>query len=55
MFKLVYEMLKLNDFNGESEEIEIAKGKYKFPESAGELFSQLKRKMYPIVDDKENG
>jgi len=36
-------LLNIGDFYGESETIEIAKGKYKLPTSLKEGFKQIKR------------
>jgi hypothetical protein len=35
----------LQDANGETENIRIAQGKYKFPESLKETFSQFKKEI----------
>ena len=40
---IVLKLLQLDDFYGESEVIEIAKGKYKMPESLKEGVKQIKR------------
>jgi len=40
---IVLKLLQLDDFYGESEVIEIAKGKYKMPENLREGVEQIKR------------
>jgi hypothetical protein len=42
---IVLKLLNIDEFYGVSENIEIAKGKYKMPESLKEGFEQIKRKM----------
>jgi hypothetical protein len=43
MIKNVIDMLAMGDFYGISEEVDIAKGKYKFPKTWKELKQLLKR------------
>lgn len=43
MIKNVIDMLAMGDFYGVSEEVDIAKGKYKFPKTWKELKQLLKR------------
>jgi len=43
MLKNIIELLKLDDYYGKSELIEIAKGKYKAPETIKEGIKQAKR------------
>jgi hypothetical protein len=43
MLKEILELLQEGDYYGESEYIEIAKGKYKYPESFSETVKQFKR------------
>ena len=45
MLKNIIELLKLDDYYGKSELIEIAKGRYKAPETIKEGVKQAKRKM----------
>jgi len=40
---IVLKLLNIDEFYGVSENIEIAKGKYKMPESWKEGFKQIKR------------
>ena len=40
----IFKALHMLDYYGQSEEIEIAKGKYKKPESIKEGLEQIKRK-----------
>jgi hypothetical protein len=47
---IVLELLRMYDFYGISENVEIAKGKYKMPESFKEGFEQIKRK----INEKRN-
>ena len=42
---IVLKLLNIDEFYGVSENIEIAKGKCKMPESLKEGFEQIKRKM----------
>jgi len=44
MINKIIEMLLLSDFYGESENIDIAKGKYKFTTSIKEQWKQAQRK-----------
>ena len=43
---IVLKLLNIDEFYGISEEIEIAKGKYKMPETIKEGFKQVKRAYY---------
>jgi len=43
MIKLILEMLQLDDHYGQSELIEIAKGKYEIPTTFKQTFKQIKR------------
>jgi hypothetical protein len=43
MIKLILEMLQLNEHYGQSETIEIAKGKYEIPKTWKQTFKQIKR------------
>jgi hypothetical protein len=43
MIELILEMLKLDDHLGVSEAVDIAKGKYKVPETIKEVKEQKKR------------
>jgi len=45
MIKLILEMLQIDEHYGQSEIIEIAKGKYKYPENFKETFKQFKRQL----------
>ena len=45
MIEQIFEMLKLDDHFGQSEEIEIAKGKYKYTTSIKEIYKQERRKI----------
>lgn len=45
MIKNVIKLLKTQDFYGESEIIEIAKGRYKIPETWGEVIKNIKRQV----------
>jgi hypothetical protein len=45
MVKEILELLKSADHYGQSEFIEIAKGKYKIPDTWLETFKQQKRKL----------
>lgn len=45
MIKQILELLKLDDFYGKSENIDIAKGKYKIPTTMSEAYKQGKRKL----------
>jgi len=40
---IILKLLSLDDFYGVSEEVEIAKGKYKLPLTIKEAYKQLKR------------
>lgn len=40
---IIIELLNLDNFYGQSETIEIAKGKYKIPETLKEGIKQIKR------------
>lgn len=43
MIGLIVDMLSIDDFKGKSENIEIAKGKYKMPQTFREGWRQYKR------------
>ena len=45
MIKHILDILKLDDFYGKSEFIDIAKGKYEIPKSIKEAYKQGKRKL----------
>ena len=45
MIKQIMDLLKLEDYYGKSEYIDIAKGKYKIPTSVREAYKQGKRKL----------
>ncbi len=45
MIKHILDILKLDDFYGKSEFIDIAKGKYKIPTSVSEAYKQGKREL----------
>lgn len=55
MINKIIEMLLLSDFYGVSENIEIAKGKYKFTTSIKEQFKQALRKKLIDKKLKDNG
>jgi hypothetical protein len=41
---IIFKLLNIDNFYGISENIEIAKGKYKLPETLKQGFKQIKRK-----------
>ncbi len=43
MIKNILELLNFQEYLGVSENIEIAKGKYKIPKNVSEAFNQFKR------------
>lgn len=45
MIQNIFIYLKLSDFKGESELIDIAKGKYKKPKTFKEVYKQFKRQI----------
>ena len=45
MIKNIIELLNLQDYYGKSELIDIAKGKYKAPESVKEGYKNVKRRL----------
>ena len=45
MLKNIFELLKANDYHGDSELIDIAKGKNKIPRSPKEAYKQFKREI----------
>lgn len=45
MIKNIIELLKIDEFYNKSELIEIAKGKYKAPETIKEMFKNAKRRL----------
>lgn len=45
MIKQILDMLKIDDFYGKSAFIDIAKGKYKIPNSIREAYKQGKREL----------
>ena len=46
MLNTIIQLLKSNDFYGQSEIIDIAKGKYKLTTSIRESYKQAKRELY---------
>jgi hypothetical protein len=46
MIQEIIDMLKITDHLGVSENIEIAKGKYKLTDNLKEIYKQEKRKLY---------
>ena len=46
MLNTIIQLLKSNDFYGQSEIIDIAKGKYKLTNSIRESYKQAKRELY---------
>lgn len=44
MIALIIDLLKMDEFYAVSEEVEIAKGKYKVPQTVKEGIKQVKRK-----------
>lgn len=46
MIKQIIEMMKITEHFGVSENIEIAKGKYKLTDNLKEIYKQEKRKLY---------
>tara|TARA_R100001509_G_scaffold129478_1_gene82841 strand:+ start:195 stop:347 length:153 start_codon:yes stop_codon:yes gene_type:complete len=46
MIKNIIDMLKLDDHFGISENVEIAKGKYKLESNVKKIYKQEKRKLY---------
>lgn len=46
MIGTILEVLKLDDFYGQSEAIDIAKGKYKKVTKFNEVYKQKKRELY---------
>ena len=55
MINKIIEMLLLSNFYGESENIDIAKGKFKFTTSIKEQWKQAQRKRLIEKKLKENG
>ena len=54
MINKIIEMLLLSDFYGESENIDIAKGKYKFTTSIKEQYKQaLRRNLRKKIKDEK--
>ena len=43
--KLLFELLQIDEFKGVSKNIDIAKGKYKLPETIKEGVKQIKREL----------
>lgn len=43
MYKMIIELLSMNDFYGVSENIDISKGKYKYPTTLKEGLKKIKR------------
>ena len=51
MIKNILQILNFQEFLGVSENIEIAKGKYKIPKNVSEAFNQFKRDLKFIGND----
>jgi len=45
MIKNIITLLSLNDYKGETDLIDVAKGKYKLPYTFREVFNQFKRQL----------
>ena len=43
MIQEVFKLIKLSDYYGDSEVIDVAKGKYKIPQTFIEAYKQFKR------------
>ena len=52
MIKLILEMLQLDEHYGQSETIEIAKGKYQLPTSFSDNVRQFKRQIKEIQNGR---
>lgn len=46
MIKQIIEILQMSDYYGESEAIDIAKGKYAYPNTLSEALQLIKRTWY---------
>lgn len=53
MFKLINEILQLDDFYGISKDIDIVKGVDRYPDTIKDAFKQAKRKLLTNNDKKE--
>jgi uncharacterized protein involved in high-affinity Fe2+ transport len=53
MIEQIFEMLKLSEHYGKSENIEIAKGKYKLNTNIKKIYKQERRKLH--FKKKKNG
>jgi hypothetical protein len=51
MIKIIIEMLQLDEHYGQSEVIEIAKGKYQLPDTFSGVLKQFKRQ----IKERNNG
>lgn len=52
MIKLILEMLQLDEHYGQSEIIEIAKGKYELPKTFSSQIKQFKRQIKEITNGR---
>jgi hypothetical protein len=52
MIKLILEMLQLDEHYGQSEIIEIAKGKYEIPKTFSSTLKQFKRQIKEITNGR---
>lgn len=46
MISLILDLLKMDDYKGVSENIDIAKGKYKYPEDKKEFKNMVNRRLW---------
>lgn len=53
MIKNILDLLKLDEFYGKSENIEIAKGKYQLPTSVKHAYKQAKRELKNISNGRK--
>lgn len=53
MIKNILEMLSVTEYYGESENIEIAKGKYALPKSVKQVFEQTRRDVKMKLSKKD--
>ena len=50
--KEILELLKLDDYHGVSENVDIAKGKYQIPHTWKDMWKNIKRRLWQIRKSK---
>jgi hypothetical protein len=55
MFRLINQILQLNEFYGISKEIDIVQGVNRYPDTIQDAFKQAKRKLMSNNEEEDSG